>query len=719
MSTKNRAQSAWEPRGELTVLNTDIPRLDGPDKSTGRAKYAHDMRLPNMLYARLVLARIPRGTVDELDLSAAQALPGVVHVGAEKEVGAKLVYLGDDSVLAYVAAETPEQAKDAARAVRFALTASAPVVTRAQAIHPDAPAITDRGNVRAGRGPRNADEATTKLAASAFRVKGTYEVAVQHHVCLETHGCVVDWNSDLGEATVYASTQMVSGSNGMYAEMLGVDASKVRVVCQHMGGGFGSKFGPDLQGQIACKIAKAVGRPVHLMLDRPQEFQMAGNRSGTYAEIELGCDASGKITAVAGQVDRLGGIGGGSFPGLPYIYEGESAAVVRSVHTAMDSNRAMRAPGHPQASFVMESALDELAQLVGLDSFEIRMVNAPNDTWKRHLNVVADAIGWAAHPNKKKPAAPDADGWCEGIGFGLATWRASGSGGAQCEIRIERDGSVIASCGVQDLGTGARTYVAAIPAEEFGLEVRRVTPRIGDSTLPPGVASGGSVTTGSVAPVIKQAAHVAREAFEARLATTTKIEPGNYVWQGGRVRTKDGAFDVAFEDACALLGNTPVVGNAGFDESKHLLAEGRLHGAQAARVRVDTLTGRVQVVDMVAIQDQGIPLNRLALRSQINGGMIQALSFGLLEERVVDPELGLLLTDNLENYKIAGALEMPSMRSIIDDDDPRWAVTGSAEAPIIPGHSAIANAIFNACGARVRSTPFTPDKVLAALAARS
>jgi xanthine dehydrogenase YagR molybdenum-binding subunit len=136
-------------------------------------------------------------------------------------------------------------------------------------------------------------------------------------------------------------------------------------------------------------------------------------------------------------------------------------------------------------------------------------------------------------------------------------------------------------------------------------------------------------------------------------------------------------------------------------------------------VRVDTLTGRVQVVDMVAIQDQGIPLNRLALRSQINGGMIQALSFGLLEERVVDPELGLLLTDNLENYKIAGALEMPSMRSIIDDDDPRWAVTGSAEAPIIPGHSAIANAIFNACGARVRSTPFTPDKVLAALAARS
>jgi len=719
MSTPNtRAQSAWEPRAELTVLDRDIPRIDGPEKVTGRARYTHDVRLPNMVYARLVLAKVPRATVDEIDLSAAGQMPGVVFVGVEKQVGDALVYLGDDSVLAFVAAETPEQARDAARAVRFTLSPKSPVVTREQALSPDAPAITDRGNVRAGRGPRNAEEAQALLDGSAFKVAGTYTLPVQHHVCLETHGCVVDWNAETKQATVYSSTQMVSGSADMFAQILGVETSAVRVVCQHMGGGFGSKFGPDLEGAIACRIGQAIGRPVHLMLDRPQEFQMAGNRSGTHAEIALGCDATGKLTAVTGQVDRLGGMGAGSFPGLPYIYEAASGAVTRSVHTATDSNRAMRAPGHPQASFVMESALDELAYAAGLDPLEMRLVNAPNDTWKRHLGVVADAIGWPAHPNKKAPGTPDADGWCEGIGFGLATWRASGAPGAQAEVRIERDGSVIASCGVQDLGTGARTYVAAIPAEEFGLEVARVTARIGDSSLPAGVASGGSVTTGSVAPVVKQAAHVAREAFEKRLEETTKVAPGGYVWQRGRVRTQDGAFDVSFGDACALLGNAPVVGTAGFEESKHLLAEGRLHGAQAVRVRVDTVTGRVVVVDMVAIQDQGLPLNRLALRSQINGGMVQAISYGLLEERVIDPELGLLLTDNLESYKIAGAREIPRMRSIIDDEDTRWAVTGSAEAPIIPGHSAIANAIFNACGARLRSTPFTPDKVLTALAAR-
>lgn len=718
-SSKTVQESSWTPRKDMTVLNRDIPRIDGPDKVTGRARYSHDMRLPNMVYARLVLAKTPRATVDEIDVTAARAIEGVVHVGIQKAAGDDLAYLGDDSVVAYVAAETPEAAQDGARAVRFLLSPKAPVVTREQALDPEAPSITRRGNVRAGRGPRGADEAEAALEKSAHSIRATYTLPIQHHVCLETHGCVVDFDAEAGEATVYASTQMVSGNAGMFAGLLGLDASKVRIVCQHMGGGFGSKFGPDLQGSLACTIAKATGRPVHLMLDRPQEFQMAGNRSGTHAEVALGCDAEGTLTAAAGSIDKLGGVGGGSFPGFPYIYECPTAAQVRSVHTALDSNRAMRAPGHPQASFVMESAIDELAYAVGIGPVEMRMRNAPDDVWKRHLRVVVKEIGWAEHPHKTAPGAPGTDGWTEGIGFGLATWRAGGRGGGRCDITIERDGSVISSCGVQDLGTGARTYVAAIPAEELGLTVADVTARIGDSALPPGVGSGGSVTTGSIAPVIKQAAHNARVAFEKRLSEITEVAPGGYVWEGGSIRTQDGSFDVPFADACALLGNKAITASAGFDESDHLAASGRLHGAQAARVRVDTVTGRVVVVDMVAIQDTGLPLNRLAIRSQINGGMIQALSYGLLEERVIDPELGLLLTDNLESYKIAGCREIGAIRSIIDDEDERWNATGMAEATSIPGHGAIANAIFNACGARLRSVPFTPDRVLDALAERA
>lgn len=712
------ADSAWEPREKMTVLDRDIPRVDGPEKVTGRARYSHDVRLPGMVYARLVLASVPRATLASLDLSAAEALPGVVHVAALHSAGDDLAYLGDDSVLAYVAAETPEQAADAARAVRFALEPKAPVVTREQSLDEESPGIRRRGNVSNYQGARNADEAERALAGSAHSVRGTYTLPTQHHACLETHGCVVDYDGEAGEATVYLSTQVVSGNVGSFARLLGLDGSKVRIVCQHMGGGFGSKFGPGLEGDIACRVAKATGRPVHLMLDRPQEFQMAGNRSGTHAEVALGCDADGRLTAASGTIDRLGGWGGGSFPGFPYIYNCPSAARTRSVYTALDANRAMRAPGHPQASFVMESVLDELAHAAGLSPLEMRMRNAPEDVWRRHLSTVAEAIGWNEHPHRDGPGREGADGWAEGIGFALATWRAGGRPGGRCDVRIDSDGTVVSACGVQDLGTGARTYVAAIPAEELGLAVGDVTARIGDSVLPPGVGSGGSVTTGSIAPVVKNAAHRAREAFEQRLARFAGDDAGAFVWEGGRVRTENGSFDLEFAEACKLLGSEPVVGSSDFSAADHLVAEGRLHGAQAARVRVDTFTGRVEVADMVAIQDMGIPLNHLAARSQVNGGMIQALSYGLLEERVVDPVHGWLLTGDFENYKIAGSMEIGGMRSILDEEDERWKVTGMAEAPVVPGHGAIANAIFNACGARVRSVPFTPDRVLDALAQR-
>ncbi|MEZ5977787.1 MAG: xanthine dehydrogenase family protein molybdopterin-binding subunit [Planctomycetota bacterium] len=721
MSRQDDARAQWRARADMRVLDRDIPRVDAPLKTTGRARYTHDVRLPNMVYARLVLAAVPRAEIEELDLEEARGMPGVVLVGADKEIGESLVYLGDDSVIAHVVAETPEQAKDAARAVRFALRSKSPVVTREQALDPDAPDVTGRGNVRAGRGPRDAEKVQSLLEGSAHRVKGTYTLPIQHHVCLETHGCVVDLRDD--GATVYASTQVVSGNAGDFAQMLGLEASKVRLVCEHMGGGFGSKFGPGLEGAIACRIAVELKRPVHLMLDRPQEFQMAGNRSGTHAEIEMGCDANGVLTAITGTVDRLGGMGGGSFPGLPYIYECEnSSALVRSVHTALDANRAMRAPGHPQGSFVMETALDELAYLSGVGPFEIRKRNVSGEDgeiWRRHLDVVAREIGWEAHPNKTKPGEADRDGFAIGIGFGLATWRAGGFPGAECNVRISNDGSVVSSCAVQDLGTGARTYVAAIPAEELGLAVHDVQPRVGDSSLPPGVGSGGSVTTGSVAPVVKAAAYKARTAFERRLSESVGKEGLTFDWNGGRVRSSDGSLDVSFREACAMLGSTPISETANYQDGQHLTARGRLHGAQAAKVRVDTLTGRVEVLDMVAIQDTGIPLNRLAVRSQINGGMVGSLSYGLLEERVLDPELGLLLTGNLETYKIAGAREIPPMRAIVDDEDERWAVTGMAEATGVPGHSAIGNAIYNACGARLRSVPFTPDRVLQALAQRS
>lgn len=713
-NSKGAAPAAWKDREDMTVLNTDLRRLDGPIKVTGRAVYPHDRRIEGMVYARLVLVPVPRAILTRVDVAPAQGMAGVVYAEATKKEGDDTKMLGDDSCVAVVAAETPELARDAARAVIVEYEEQLPpMVTREQSREADAPEISRKGNVEGEQSDGDPEAAAAGFDGAPFQVTATYEVPTQHHVCLETHGVVIDARDD--GATVYPSTQMVSMSQGIYAGMLKRPADEVRIVCEVMGGGFGSKFGPGLEGLTASRLAREIGRPVHLMLDRPQEFQMAGNRSAAYAELSGAADAEGNLVALQGEVDRMGGMGGGSFPNLPYIYRvGVHHFTSRSVHFATDPNRAMRAPGHPQAAFCMESLVDELAAKGGFDPLEFRKRNLASPVYHRQLDRVAKEIGWNEHPFRMGPAKVD-DGVMEGIGFGIAQWYSGGRAGAEAEIKIHPDGSIVSSCGVQDLGTGARTYVAAIPAEEFGLRLDQVTARIGDSDLPPGVPSGGSATTGAVTPAIKTAAHQAREGLEAKLVDAIGGEVGGFVWKDGIVYRADEADRIMdWKGVCALLGTEPLVARGAFDPALVTDDKG-IHGAQAARVSVDTLTGEIRVLKMVQMQDVGIPLNRAALRSQMNGGMIQALSYALFEERVIDPDLGLMLTNNLEDYKIAGAQEMPEMVAIIDDEDTRPGTTGMAEASVIGGHCAIANAVYNACGARIRSLPITPDKVLAAL----
>lgn len=703
-------RAAWTPRAELDVLNTDIRRVDGPQKVTGQARYTHDIRLPGMVYARLIVHPYPRSIVGFVDVEPALALDGVVYAKAFKEAGDDIRFQGADAVVAVVAAETLEALEDGVRAVQVEVDEQLPaLVTREQALEPDAPVIGRGGNTGGENEAGSFEETQVELDFCDAVVKATYTLPVQHHVCLETHGCVVDYQPD-GITTVYVSIQMVSASQGSFARQLGLPADKVRVITEHMGGGFGSKFQMGREGAVCCDVAKELGRPVHLMLSRPQEFLMAGNRSGSVQTMVGGATRSGELTALTVEADRLGGLGGGSLPSPPYIYRvGSVASRVRSVHTATDSSRAMRAPGHPQASFAMESLVDELAYAIEMDPLEFRKKNLEEPVYARQLDRVAHEIGWHEHDNRTQPGKPE--GLAVGIGFGVSTWGSGAAPGTVCEVRIAPDGTVVASTCTQDLGQGTRTLVAAIVAEEFGLRVDQVTARIGDSDLPPSVGSGGSVTTGSLAPAVKMAAHNAREAFAERVAAALGAAADGLIWRGGEVSAASGTA-LAWSDACALLGDEPLVVTGEF--AAHL-RDGNIQGAQAAKVSVDTLTGEIKVLKMVCCQNQGLPLNRMALRSQINGGMVQALSYGLFEERVHDPDLGLMLSCNLEDYKIAGVREMPEMIALIDDEDTRPAVMGMAEATVIPGHAAIANAIFNACGVRLRDLPMTSDKVLMAL----
>lgn len=696
----------WGRRADLKVLDKELVRVDAPVKVSGRAVYTHDVRVPGMAWARMLLAPVAALRIKKLDFDAASKVKGYLgHVVIE---GDETRWLGQP--VAAVAAETSEAAEDVLRAVVFEYETKPFVLDRESALKPDAPLVSKRGNQ--SKPQTRGDEAKARAAidAAPHKVSGTYTVPVVHHSCLETHGAVVDWRGG-AEATVYCSSQHTFGFAGDAAQTLGLKASAVTGIVEHMGGGFGSKFGFGQEGDAAAKLSKLLQRPVHLMLTRKDEFRMGGNRSGTHVELSAGMDGEGKLVGFAARAHKHGGIGDGSLSGLPYIYKSaESWTEISGVRTNLDSSRAMRAPGHPQASFATESMLDELAWAAGLDPLEVRKANLDDKVWHRQLERVAREIGWYEHPHRTKPGTADAE-LCVGIGFAISRWGGGGGPACEVEIAIERDGSVTSSVGSQDLGTGVRTYVAAIPAEELGLPLGAVQARIGSTRLGNANGSGGSVTTASLAPAVKQAAYNARTAFAEALAPLLGCAASDVVFSDGKVSAPAGGKSLSWKQACAALPEAGLRAKGVW--AAHLQGNG-IHGAQAAKVEVDTLTGRVRVLHMVCMQDVGLCLNRAATRSQINGGMVQAVGYALLEERVVDPALGVQLNPCFEDYKLPHSLEIPRMTVILDDEDERG-VIGVSEAPIVPGGGAIANAIHNACGARVRSLPCTPDKVLAAL----
>ena len=703
------AAPRWQARADLRLLNHDLPRVDGPAKVTGRARYTHDVRLSGMKYGRLLRCARPSASC-AVDLAPALALPGVRAALAIDDGETR--FLGQP--IAAVAADTPELAEDAIRAIAVELTELPWAVTREQTLAEQGAPIARDGNVGRRRTDGDLEAAEAALAACEVTVEATYEVPVQHHVCLETHGVVVDFRGG-DEATIFASTQWthVVHREGLH-ERLGLEGSQVEAVVDYMGGGFGSKFPTGIEGRMACELAKELGAPVHMMLTRRDEFLFAGNRSGTHQSVRAGAGADGKLKALIAHVDKLGGVGQGSHPGLPYIYDVETSYLeMRSVLTNLDSNRAMRAPGHPQASFAMESTVDALAHGVGMDGLAFRVRNLSSPVHHRQLAAVAKAVGWEEHPNKIGPDVSEAE-VKTGIGFGVSTWGVPGRKACVVTVRIHATGAVEVLSGTQDLGTGTRTYVAAIVAEELGLSLGDVEAKIGHSSYGAANGSGGSTTVPSLAPAVKDAAHRARVQFLAKVGALLDTDPERLALHRGQViNLERGDERLGWSEACAVLGPDGLTATGEWVAD---LTSAGVHGAQAARVRVDTLTGEVKLEKIACMQDCGLPLNRLAVRSQINGALVAGLSYGLFEERVVDPDLGVMLNASLGDYKIAGCADIPEIVALIDDEDTRGAL-GIGEPPVIPTHSAIANAIFNACGVRLNTMPFTCDKVLNGLLA--
>jgi len=713
----------WGPNDKHALLNHHLTRVDGPLKVSGVAEYTYDKRVPGMLYGRILRSPHPHARVLKVDVTAAQSIPGVkgivsiadnpdpaaVETGPAKSSERRTItvnFAGEP--VAAVAAETPEIAQDAVRAIKVEYEVLPHVVRAEDALKESSPKVYEEGNLEPKDSQGYATRVAIALETCDVVLEAEYRTPIVHHASLETHGHVVDFRGN-NTATVYASTQGTFTIPGDAAKELGLKESDVTAIVEHMGGGFGSKFGIGIEGALACRLAKQTKSPVKLMLTRQDEFLLAGNRSGSWQKFKAGANKDGTLIALQALQYQLGGLGDGSQAGQPYIYKVANSYRERmAIHTNEDASRAMRAPGHPQASYAIECLLDDLAQRLNLDPLELRKKNLRDKVYHRQLDRGAREIGWDRR--NKVPGATDGP-LKKGIGCAVGTWGGGGNNQCKVDVSVARDGSVLVAVGSQDLGTGTRTYTRAIVAEELGLQQKDVTERIGNSTLGAANASGGSTTSASLAPSVKNGAYKARMAVAEKVAPLLGgIKPEEITFVNGNV--SGGGKSLAWKQACAAL---PAAGVTARGEWQAELQGSGVHGACFAEVEVDVETGQVRPIKMVHVQDIGLPLNRLAIESQINGGMIQSLGMALWEERIMDARLGIQVNPGFGDYKLPGSAEIPELVAIIDDEDKREAVIGVGEPSIIPALGAVANAVFNAIGVRIHDLPLTPDKILMAL----
>ncbi|MBI2302276.1 MAG: xanthine dehydrogenase family protein molybdopterin-binding subunit [Armatimonadetes bacterium] len=689
---------------ERRLLGTRVTRLEAPLKVAGRAKYAYDQNLPGMLQTAVLGSPHGRARITRLDLEAARRMPGVKAVWTGGGPGRELRHHGE--MIAAIAAETLDQARDAVRKIDIAYEVLPAVVTEEDSMAPNAPQLVREGNVNVRNNEGRGDVPQGFAAAKAV-FEGTFRCRVVTHCCLEPHGAVAQWDGD--RITVWATTQGIHDVKDGIANVFKVSPANIEVICEHMGGGFGSKFGLEHEAVVAASLARDAGRPVKLMLERENEQTTAGCRPSAVATIKIAADESGRLTAFDATTYGTGGIGGGAGFGLPFMYRVPAFGRKHSdVRINAGSARAMRAPGHPESSFLMESAMEGLAVKLGLDPLDLRRRNLPADSlWQKQLTLGAERIGWP----ERLPTGSQTGRLRVGYGCAVTGWWGGGHD-SNARVAIHNDGQVEVWCGTQDLGTGTRTALAVVAAETFGLQPHDVLIHVGRASYPPSGSSGGSSTIGGVAPAVRTVSETVLGQLFERLAPALDAAPADLEVAPGVVRVK-GKPDqsLSWKDACARLGAQGLSAEGAKDKS---LAGGGCNGAQFAKVEVDVETGIVRVRKMVALQDCGLIVNLLTAESQVYGGVVLGIGYALYEERVLDRDSGRMLNPNLEFYKLAGPGDMPEIE-VIMQDLPERQVIGLGEPPTIPTASAIAGAVHNALGVLVPSLPLTPANVLAAL----
>jgi xanthine dehydrogenase YagR molybdenum-binding subunit len=736
--------------GRFDGKEARAPRVEARAKVTGAARYTVDIRHDGQLEGVILRANIAHGKITELDLAPARAIPGVAAVATLLSQDRMVRYVG--APIAAVAATSRKAALEAVRAIRVVSEPMPAAIGLDAARRGDAPVVFDKtnrkqaGNVAEGAGgpapwqgnvrgptavfslkPRKAKSwiERARKARDPLLFESTFRVGTQSHACLEPHAAVARFDGD--RLTVHVSTQAVHDVGKAIAKRYKLPPGKVRVIANHVGGGFGSKGGLGAETIVAIELARAAKAPVRVAFDRHEELSVTGYRPAAELQIALLAAPQGDLKALSLTAHAdTGAATNSTIAALArLIYPAEAKQLADfDVVSNLPPGAPFRGPGGPPMAFALEQAVDEAAHRLNLDPLALRKRWDSDPNRQRLYDWAAGLDVWRS----RTQASAQSGRFRRGVGVATGYWLYLWQPGSQVELAV-KGGRIIASTAVQDIGTGTRTVIASTVAREFGLEPDDIEVRVGDSSLPPGPGSGGSRVTASILPPTLAAIGKLKTAI-VKGASRPPPQGSNAPWRDliaasadivvSAERSKDAApadrrIRSPFKEV-GIMGTIFGLMLRWFNNI--VVGAGVPSSVQVVEVEVDTWLGHVQVLSV----HTGLAIGRIAApalaHSQAAGAVIQGLGYALYEARETDPVTGHVLSANMEDYRIPGIADTPRIEVHFDEAGFEHVAGGSVgigEVATVPTSPAIANAIYNAIGVRLTEIPFRPDRLAAAL----
>lgn len=715
------------PIDQGKVIGKPITRIDGPLKTTGKAIYAYEWHDPNTRYAygSIVGSAIAKGRIRSMDVAAARNAPGVIAVVTSDGVGelkkgkyntAKL-FGGTEiqhyhQAIAVVVAETFEEARAAAALVKVDYAEEKGAF--------DLAAAKDSAVEPEGGGDSGAGDFDAAFEAAPVKLDQIYTTPDQSHAMMEPHASIAAWNGD--DLTVWTSSQMIDWWRTDLATTLGIDKDKVHLMSPFIGGGFGVKLFLRADAVLAALAAREAKRPVKVALPRPFLMNNTTHRPATIQRIRIGAGRDGKITAIAHESwsgDLPGGGPEVAVQQTRLLYAGENRMTAMRLATLdLPEGNAMRAPGEAPGMMALEIAIDEMAERLGLDPSEFRIINDTQVDPEKperpfsHRNLVgclrtgAERFGW--RDRSKQPGARREGNWLIGMGV-AAAFRNNLVLNSGARVRLDREGIVTVETDMTDIGTGSYTIIAQTAAEMLGVPIEKVAVSLGDSRFPVSSGSGGQFGGNCSTAGVYAACAKLREAVAQKLGFNSADD---LIFAEGEVRSGDRRMPLA---------------QAAGDEG--LVAEDQIEfgdltkthqqstfGAHFVEVAVDVATGETRIRRMLAVCAAGRILNPITARSQVIGAMTMGVGGALSEELVVDKERGFFVNHDLAAYEVPVHADIPHQEVVfLNETDPMSSpmkAKGIAELGICGVAAAVANAIYNATAIRVRQYPITLDKLI-------